>query len=216
MPHMEGDHEIAALRFLDGDPTVRILEWDEWSNAMLLEQCIPGTSLRDTFQPEQDVVIAGLLKRFWRTVDDPHRFRPLSEMTTHWIKESLKTKSMWYDSVLVNEGLFLLENLSASNVSNVLLATDLHAGNVLRAEREPWLVIDPKPFIGDRAFDATQHLLNCRSRLRLEPDATMRRMADLCEVDYDRLRLWTFARLAAEPRSNWDDDSTYLAKLINN
>ena len=213
---MEGDHEIAALRFLDGDPTVRILEWDEWSNAMLLEQCIPGTSLRDTFQPEQDVVIAGLLKRFWRTVDDPHRFRPLSEMTTHWIKESLKTKSMWYDSVLVNEGLFLLENLSASNVSNVLLATDLHAGNVLRAEREPWLVIDPKPFIGDRAFDATQHLLNCRSRLRLEPDATMRRMADLCEVDYDRLRLWTFARLAAEPRSNWDDDSTYLAKLINN
>ncbi len=213
---MEGDHEIAALRFLDGDPTVRILEWDEWSNAMLLERCTPGTSLREMFQPDQDVVIAGLLKRFWRTVDDPHRFRPLSDMTTHWIKESLKTKSLWYDSVLVNEGLYLLENLSASNVSNVLLATDLHAGNVLRAEREPWLVIDPKPFVGDRAFDATQHLLNCRSRLRLEPDSTMRRMADLCEVDYDRLRLWTFARLAAEPRSNWDDDSTYLAKLINN
>lgn len=213
---MEGDHEIAALRFLDGDPTVRILEWDEWSNAMLLERCVPGTSLRDMFQPDQDVVIAGLLKRFWRAVEDPHRFRPLSDMTTHWIKESLKTKSMWYDSVLVNEGLYLLENLSAGNVSNVLLATDLHAGNVLRAEREPWLVIDPKPFIGDRAFDATQHLLNCRSRLRLEPDATIRRMADLCEVDYDRLRLWTFARLAAEPRSNWDDDSTYLAKLINN
>ena len=212
---MEGDHEIAALRYLDGDPTVRILEWDEWSNAMLLERCIPGTSLRDTFQPDQDVVIAGLLKRFWRTVGEPHRFRPLSDMMTYWIKETIKTKSMWYDSVLVNEGLFLLENLSASNVSNVLLATDLHAGNVLRAEREPWLVIDPKPFVGDRAFDATQHLLNCRSRLRLEPYPTMRRMADLCEVDYDRLRLWTFARLAAEPRANWDDDSTYLAKLIN-
>jgi len=105
--------------------------------------------------------------------------------------------------------------LSASSVSNVLLATDLHAGNVLRAEREPWLAIDPKPFVGDRAFDATQHLLNCRSRLRLEPYPTMRRMADLCEVDYDRLRLWTFARLAAEPRPIWDDDSTYLAKLIN-
>lgn len=212
---MEGDHEIAALRFLDGDPTVRILEWDEWSNAMLLERCIPGTSLREVFQPEQDVVIAGLLKRFWQNVDDGHRFRPLSDMMTYWIKETLKTKSMWHDTVLVNEGLFLLENLSASNVSNVLLATDLHAGNVLRAEREQWLVIDPKPFVGDRAFDVTQHLLNCRSRLRLEPDPTMRRMADLCEVDYDRVRLWTFARLAAEPRTNWDDDSTWLAKLIN-
>jgi len=212
---MEGDHEIAALRFLDGDPTVRILEWDEWSNAMLLERCVPGTNLREMFQPDQDVVIAGLLKRFWRSVEEPHRFRPLSEMTTHWIKETLQTKALWHDSVLVNEGLFLLENLSAGNVSNVLLATDLHAGNVLRAEREPWLVIDPKPFVGDRAFDVTQHLLNSRSRLRLEPDATMRRMADLCEVDHDRVRLWTFARLAAEPRTNWDDDSTFLAKLIN-
>jgi streptomycin 6-kinase len=31
---------------------------------------------------------------------------------------------------------------------------DLHAGNVLATQREPWLVIDPKPFIGDPAFDA--------------------------------------------------------------
>lgn len=215
MPHMEGDHEIAALRLLEGDPTVRLLEWDEWSNAMLLERCNPGTNLREMFQPDQDVVIAGLLKRFWRMVDEPHRFRPLSDMTTHWIKSALQSKSVWYDSGLVTEGLYLLENLSASNVSNVLLATDLHAGNVLRAEREPWLVIDPKPFVGDRAFDATQHLLNCRDRLRLEPDSTMRRISDLLEVDYDRVRLWTFARLAAEPRANWDDDSTYLARLIN-
>jgi hypothetical protein len=43
----------------------------------------------------------------------------------------------------------------------------------------------------------------------------MRRMADLCEVDYDRLRLWLFARLAAEPRRDWDDDSTDLARLIS-
>jgi len=39
----------------------------------------------------------------------------------------------------------------------MLLATDLHAGNVLPAAREPWLVIDPKPFTGDPAYDATQH-----------------------------------------------------------
>jgi len=48
----------------------------------------------------------------------------------------------------------------------VLLATDLHAGNVLRAQREPWLVIDPKPFLGDPAYDATQHLFNSRGSTR--------------------------------------------------
>jgi hypothetical protein len=32
----------------------------------------------------------------------------------------------------------------------VLLNQDLHFGNVLAAEREPWLVIDPKPLAGER------------------------------------------------------------------
>ena len=51
----------------------------------------------------------------------------------------------------------------------MLLSTDLHAGNVLAARREPWLMIDPKPFIGDPAFDPIQHMLNCESRLVADP-----------------------------------------------
>jgi streptomycin 6-kinase len=85
------------------------------------------------------------------------------------------------------------------------LATDLHAGNVLRAQREPWLVIDPKPFVGDPAYDATQHLFNCSARLRSDPEGTIRRLADLLEVDHERLRLWIFARAAAEPREDWSN-----------
>jgi streptomycin 6-kinase len=57
------------------------------------------------------------------------------------------------------------------------------AGNVLRADRQPWLVIDPKPFVGDPAYDATQHLLNCGVRLRSDPENTIRRFADLLDVD---------------------------------
>jgi streptomycin 6-kinase len=75
------------------------------------------------------------------------------------------------------------------------LATDLHAGNVLRARRAPWLVIDPKPFVGDPAYDATQHLLNCSARLRSDPDRLIRRFADLLSADHDRVRLWLFARV---------------------
>jgi hypothetical protein len=72
--------------------------------------------------------------------------------------------------------------------------------------REPWLVIDPKPFVGDPAYDATQHLRNCDLRLRSDPDGTIRRFADLLGVDHDRVRLWMFARAAAEPRDNWNDE----------
>src|SRR5262249_57722167 len=80
--------------------------------------------------------------------------------------------------------------------AGVVLAPDVHAGNVLRAAREPWLAIDPKPFVGDPAYDATQHLLNCEERLLSAPLATVGRFADLLAVDPERVRLWTFARAA--------------------
>jgi streptomycin 6-kinase len=157
MPHMEAAHEIQALHIWDGDPTVRLLESDADLNAMLLEQCEPGTALRERPEPEQDVVIAGLLRRLWRMPAAPHPFRPLSAMTAHWADETIAAASRWPDPGLIQAGLRLLEELSRPSSDEALLATDLHAGNVLQAQRRPWLVIDPKPFVGDRAYDATQH-----------------------------------------------------------
>jgi streptomycin 6-kinase len=203
MPHMEGEQEIHGLRFWEGDPTVRLLAADDDLGAMLLERCTPGTTLRALPESDQDVVIAGLLRRLWRTPSPPYSFRCLSILMEHWTTETLEQAGRWPDAGLVREGLCLFKELPRSATPKVLLATDLHAGNVLRAEREPWLIIDPKPFMGDPAYDATQHLLNCRARLRLDPDGTIRRFADLLGVEYERLRLWTFARAAAEPRDDW-------------
>ena len=215
MPHFEGEHEIDGLRLLDGDPTVRLIQADDHLNAMLLERCMPGTSLREVPEAEQDVVIAGLLKRFWRAPPSNHSFRHLSEMLRHWSKETERDEARWSDPGLVREGLRAFEEMAVASPSDVLLATDLHAGNVLRADREPWLVIDPKPFFGDNAYDATQHLLNCRGRLRSNAYDTIKSFADLLEVDYERVRRWTFARLAAEPRDDWDNELTTLARILD-
>lgn len=181
---------------------------------MLLEQCEPGSALRERPKPEQDVVIAGLLHRLWRRPSTPHPFRPLAAMTAHWAAETLAAAPSWPDAGLVHAGLRLLEELAPPSSDDVLLATDLHAGNVLQARREPWLVIDPKPFVGDRAYDATQHLFNCTQRMRNAPDATIRRVADLLEVDGDRVRLWIFARAAAEPRDTWNNELMDLARAL--
>jgi streptomycin 6-kinase len=215
MPHMEAEHELQGLRFWNGDPTVRLLDSDDELNAMLLERCEPGTALRTLPETAQDLVIAGLLRRVWRSPLAPHPFRPLSAMTEYWIRETLADVEQWPDAGLVREGLRLFKELSRTGPREVLLATDLHAGNVLRSEREPWLVIDPKPFVGDPAYDATQHLLNCDARLRVDPDGTIYRIADLLGVDRERVRLWMFARAAAEPRDDWkDDESMALARAI--
>ncbi len=215
MPHMEGADEIEGLRFWNGDPTVRLIDADDALGAMLLERCEPGTALRELPEAEQDVIVAGLLRRLWRRPGMHYSFRPLSEMTAYWSGETRARADRWFDTGLVRDGLRLFAELSRSTPEDVLLATDLHAGNVLRAQREEWLVIDPKPFIGDRAYDATQHLLNCTARLRSNPDGTIRRFADLLGLDQERIRWWLFARAAAEPRDNWIDDQwTEIARGV--
>ena len=166
MPHFEAEHEIEGLRFWTGDPTVRLIEADSSLGAMLIERCEPGTHLRTLLsEPDQDVVIAQLLRRLWRPPGPTSSFRPLSAMISYWMKETLAASNEWSDAGLTQDGLNLFEDLSKTGLDNVVLATDLHAGNVLRARREPWLVIDPKPFVGEPAYDATQHLLNCKARL---------------------------------------------------
>jgi streptomycin 6-kinase len=215
MPHMEGRDEIEGLRFWNGDPTIRLLEADADLGAMLLERCEPGTVLRTLPEWEQDIVISGLLRRLWRFPSTQHPFRPLSALTEYWSGEMLAHDEQWPDKGLVREGLRLFKELSSIEPTAVVLATDLHAGNVLRAKREPWLVIDPKPFVGDPAYDATQHLFNCYTRLRLDPYGTIGRIADLCGVDNERVRLWTFARAAAEPREDWRNGALVaIAKAI--
>jgi streptomycin 6-kinase len=215
MPHMEGQHEIQGLRFWNGDPTVRLLDADDELGVILLERCAPGTPLRVLPESEQDLVIAGLLRRMWRSPPAGHSFRPLSALTDYWTNETLADIEQWPDPGLVREGLHLLKELPRTAPTEVLLATDLHAGNVLRSEREPWLVIDPKPFVGDPAYDATQHLFNCEARLRSDTVSTISRIADLLGVDRERVRLWTFAREAAEPRDNWKDGSMTLARALS-
>ena len=197
-PHMEAAHEIDGLAFWAGKPTVRLLDADREANAMLIERCQPGTHLRTVPESDQDVVIAGLLKRLWRAPAPNSVFRPLLAMVEHWIQAARGKAERWADAGLAQEGLGAFRALANEPVDATVLATDLHAGNVLKARREPWLAIDPKPFVGDASYDLTQHLLNCRERLAQDPLGLVARVAGLADVEVERVRRWLFARLAMD------------------
>ncbi|MGH3288363.1 MAG: hypothetical protein ACRDPD_27390, partial [Streptosporangiaceae bacterium] len=57
---------------------------------------------------------------------------------------------------------------------------------------------DPKPYVGDPAYDVLQHMLNCEDRLAADPAALAARMASLTGVDPARVRQWLFARAVQE------------------
>jgi streptomycin 6-kinase len=208
MPHWEGRDEIEGLRFWKGCAAVRLFEAEVQHGAMLLERCLPGTALRSEPEPTQDVIITSLLKRLWEAqapAGGLGRFRHLSALVESWCSETLAQRASWPDPSLVEEGIHVMRQLALPGPKDTLLLTDLHAGNVLKSDREPWLVIDPKPFVGDRAYDLTQHLINCKTRLHADPAGLVRRVADLAEMDAERVRLWMWARAAADPRGDWKE-----------
>jgi streptomycin 6-kinase len=169
---------------------------------MLIERCVPGAPLRGVVSEEQsDEVVSALLKRLWIEPPPGHPFRPLSDMMALWAGELEQRDSSaphGTDRAFVREALRLMRELPSSTSENALLTTDLHATNVLAATREPWLVIDPKPYVGDPAYDPVQHMLNCLERTLQDPHAMIRRLAGLADVDAQRLRLWLFVRCVQE------------------
>jgi streptomycin 6-kinase len=102
------------------------------------------------------------------------------------------------DPGLAREGIALFRELPGTAASQVLLCTDLHADNILAARREPWLVVDPKPYVGDPAYDVLQHMLCCEDRLAADPAGLANRTARLAGLDPGRVRLWLFARSVQE------------------
>lgn len=203
--HREAKHEADALRFWEGDGAVRCIRTRslEHTAALLLERCVPGVQVKCSVpEPEQDVVIAGLMRRLWaHRPDEEHPFGSLREMCdlwAEWFELDYTADGRGFDPGLARDGMAMLRALPRTADRSVLLCTDLHAGNILASQREPWLVIDPKPFIGDPAFDPVQHMLNCDERLATDPEGLARTMAELLELDPERVRLWLFARCVQE------------------
>ena len=202
--HPEALDEAEGLRVWAGRGAVQLhacTECDEDTMALLLERCRPGTPLAVLPEPEEDEVVASLLRRLWDAPTAGHDFRSLEVMAQMWTAEfeqQLAAGPLLVDPGLAREGAAMFRMLAGSADRQVLLVTDLHAANVLAGQREPWSVIDPKPYVGDPTYDALQHLLNCEERLHADPTGMTMRMADLLELDVARLRWWLFARCVLE------------------
>jgi streptomycin 6-kinase len=203
-PHPEAVHEADGLRAWAGHGAVLLHAARDVGGAyaLLLERCRPGTELSAQPEPDQDPVIAALLRRLWIEPSPDYRFGTLEQMCRRWADEfeqaAAAAPAPWLDLGLARAGIALFRELPANAADRVLLCTDLHAGNVLAATREPWLAIDPKPHVGDPAYDPLQHMLNCEDRLYADPRGLSGRMAGLLDLDPDRVRLWLFARCVQE------------------
>lgn len=204
VPHREAEHEAAALREWGGSGAVRLLDEDPAEHALLLERCRPGTALREAGRPDDEVLdtAAATAARLWRPVPADAPYERLADVMAEWaelVEERAEQHVVPLDHDLVGEGAALLRRLPTTADRDVLLHGDLHPANVLAAEREPWLAIDPKPVRGDPAFDLPPLVLQTGELLAAaDPVAELARRLDRVAaatgVDADRIRAWGLAR----------------------
>jgi streptomycin 6-kinase len=198
-PDPESEHEAAALEHF-GELAPRVLAHDPGRRALLLERVEPGLPLPDD---DAEAVLPGLLKAIWREPAPGHPFNSLRDEAERWaaaIPAAWERAGRPFERALVDEAVRSLEELGPSQPDAVVVHQDLHPGNVLRGTRAPWLVIDPKPLAGERAFDLVALARNIPDR------ALVRRAAVAAGVDPERALGWAQAHALAwgyEPGDRW-------------
>jgi len=210
-PHREAEHEAEALRVWGGDGAVRLLEYDEKRWAMLIERCEPGTLLARIDADAALEVLIALLPRLWKSVAQP--FRPLRDEAEWWVDclpVDWEGAGKPFDRRLLDEVIELLATLAVTQGEQVLLHQDLHGDNVLSAEREPWLVIDPKPLVGEREFSVAPIVRDYElGHTRRDVLHRLDRLTSELGLDRERARGWTVGQTVA-----WSFDSTHIATHV--
>jgi streptomycin 6-kinase len=210
-PDRESEHEADALEAWAGEGAVRLLARDRERHALLIERCRPGTSLRDADPGTALDVVAGLLPRLWVPAGEP--FRSLAEEAAWWISylpERWAAAGKPFERRFVDAAMRALEELAPTQGEQVLLHQDLHGDNVLRAEREPWLVIDPKPLAGEREFGVAPLVRSFElGHSRRDVLHRLDRLTSELGLDRERARLWTIGQTIA-----WSVGSDYPATHV--
>jgi len=203
-PHREARCEADGLRLWAGAGAVRVLRSDPSRWAMLLERCLPGGPLDEAGLTVHNALgtAAGVLRQLWSapvSADGP--FEPLGDVTREWaqlVRARMDRHRPPFDRGLVMLGASLLETLPDGG-RTVVLHGDFNPGNILSGTRAPWLAIDPKPMVGDAAYDPEPLLDQLGDPFAMTDAARILRaryrfFADLVDVPAERMLAWGVAR----------------------
>ena len=103
------------------------------------------------------------------------------------------------DGALLDAALAAMESLSnITQGEQVLLHQDLHGDNVLRARREPWLAIDPKPLVGERELSLAPIIRSYEfGHSRANVVRRLDVLSTALRLDRERCRLWAMVQTLA-------------------
>ncbi|BCJ41541.1 hydroxyurea phosphotransferase [Actinoplanes ianthinogenes] len=202
----ESEHladEAAALEFFDGRSAIAVLARDAAHGALLLEEAAPGVQARSLVPERDEAATAVLIEVIHRL----HRPAPpgiaLPELAARRASFDEHLRRFPGDDPLprhlVDRAGRMLTELCATATERVVLHGDLHHDNVLTADREPWLAIDPHGAVGDPGYEIGAMLYNPDPRdeddtvLKLVP-SRIEQLADGLGIPIERVVAWGFVQ----------------------
>ncbi|MFE5033574.1 aminoglycoside phosphotransferase family protein [Streptomyces sp. NPDC056683] len=207
-PHPGNVHEPDAFEAWAGRGAVHLHRRDDARFALLLERA--HTSTLAALEPDDETVmtIAGRLNHRLAVPAPPNlpRLRDRADAWAAELREDAAELPHALPPRVLDAAHATVHELGRTQ-PDTLIHGDLHARNILRADREPWLAVDPKGCAGDPAYDGGT-LLKSRALSLLQCDdlpRTARRLldvfADAAELDRERVRRW--AQLHAVQAAFW-------------
>jgi streptomycin 6-kinase len=195
-PHQRTELEARALRAWDGNGAIRLLDARPELGALLLERRDATRSLESVDLLDAAEIAGGLLRRL--AIPAPEGFPKLTDLAQE-IADSLPARQEALRNPIAADWLDSAQGLArelGARAGNQLVHADLHYGNVLAGEREPWLAIDPKPIAGDPEHAVPELLWR---RLDEAADAGgLQRLFDVLvtsgELDSEAARGWAIVR----------------------
>ncbi|MEU9851890.1 aminoglycoside phosphotransferase family protein [Streptomyces sp. NPDC047974] len=195
-PHPGNVHEPDAFVAWGGHGAVLLHERDDERFAMLLER-VRSSTLAEVADGDEVAAVAGRLDRRL-AVPAPPGLPRLREQAGAWeaqFREDAEALPHTMPPRVLDAAVATVRELGLDQPDTVVHG-DLHARNILRADREPWLAVDPKGYAGDPAYDAGT-LLKSRALTLLEADdlrgaadRVLDVFAEAAELDRERVRRW--------------------------
>lgn len=190
------------------------------NNMIIMQRAVPGSTLKGYF-PDNDekatkILCASIKELHKASIPESHNFYHLSELF-----KALDQKLDIPDEILT-KAKHLRDHLLKSTTKEVLLHGDLHHDNILK-NGDDWLVIDPKGFIGDPAFEPAAYLVGPIPELLQEnqPRKIIEKRINICStelgIDSRRIADWLYAKSVLCWAWSLEDnlDPSYWKKYIN-
>ena len=195
------NNELEILQYFQGHGLIKLLDYNESNNTLLLPQAIPGNSLKELYTKDPELVmdhyVAVANSIFFKPYDAGYKSQHMSE----WLEALDRADNSQIPDDILQKAIVLRNQLLSSAGQDFALHGDLHHDNILQ-HGETWVAIDPRGLVGEKEFEVSWfdfiHTAELYDNNLNIPKLYSRRVetfAKKLNLSFPRILAWSFVRL---------------------